>query len=176
MKFYQVTGSSGVLSQNTWQNSDQFNSIAAGTGQANRLGRQIRVHRVRYAIQPSDLAANSLFAVSHNLRVDPTVAASDMFPGSGSSRAMHEYPNPLLTRETYHHRVATAMQWAGASFGTTPSYANVMVIVDQTFEKGKLVSYDSAGAVVGSSPFLYYGTDETSITVAFGVQIWFTDE
>jgi hypothetical protein len=176
MKFYQATGNMGILSQNTWQNQDQFGSITAGTGQANRLGRQIRVHRVRYVLRPSTLAAESMFGFSHVRRLDPTVSASDMFPGSGSARALYQYPPPLLQSSVYDHRIATAMDWVGAARGTTPSYVDLAVVVDQKFERGFVINYDLAGAVVGPSPFLYFAVDETSITMDWGCQIWFTDE
>lgn len=176
MKFFQTTASTGVLSQYTWQTADQMNNIAAGTGQGQRLGRQIRVHRVRYALYPSDMAGDTVFAVSNVMRVDPTVSSSDLFPTSGSNRSYFEYPNPLLQTKVFEHTVKTAMQWAGATFGTTPSYASACIVADQSFGKGKLISYDAAGSLVGPSPVLFFCVSETSISIDIGCQIWFTDE
>lgn len=176
MKFFQTLATTGIISQNTWQSADQLSNIAAGTGQNQRLGREIRIHRMRMTLNPSDLAADSLFALSFVCRVDPTVASSDIFPSSGSTRALLEYPNPLMVSKVYEHRISTAMTAAGGAFGTTPSYGALCWVVDQTWEKGFRLRYDAGGAIFGASPLVLFATNESSISVDVGVQIWFTDE
>jgi hypothetical protein len=166
----------GILSQNTWTSADQIASIAQGTGQANRLGLEIRLRRLRMVISFSEQASQSNCGISFLERLDPTVSGSDIFGTNGLSRAELDFPNPAVVRQVFRHQVNSAEGWTGAAHGTTPSYSSVTVVVDHDFgEKGKLIRYDLAGAVVGPLPMVWFITNETSISCQLGTQLWFTD-
>lgn len=175
MKYYNVLANTGVLSQYTWTSADQLAALPVGTGQGQRLGRMIRVYRMRIVVAFSDMAADSRVGLSFSERIDPTVTGSDLFASNGSVRTDLEYPNPMVVRKVYHHSVDSVMRHCGSTFGTTPSYCAPVYVVDQSWAKGLVIRYD-VSAVVGPSPVLWHVVDETSISASIGTQIWFTDE
>jgi hypothetical protein len=176
VKFKSVTQATGILSQNTWSVSDQIGGITQGATQATRLGLEIRLRRMRVVISFSEQASQSNCGFSFLDRLDPTVSGSDIFGTNGLTRAELDYPNPAVVNRVYSHVVNSAEGFTGAAHGTTPSYSSVTIVVDHDFgQKGKLVRYDLAGAVVGPLPMVWYITNETSISAQIGTQLWFTD-
>jgi hypothetical protein len=179
MKYYTVSNSAGVLSQNTWSSlvsgtSAVWAGIAQGTDQNQRLGRRINVRRLRVVMCPSAMAYDTRLAAFTVQRIDSNIASSDLFSSSGSTRSQFDYPNPVGQEAVYAHTLGTAMQLAGATGGTTPSYATVVVVHDVTFRKGVPVSYDPSGAT-GPLPITYVNCSETAITMDYFIQVWFQD-
>ncbi len=178
MKYYTAFNTMGILSQNTWgavvSSTGVWNSISLGTDQDDRLGRRIRVHRYRIVLNPSDQAYDTICAAYTVMRTDSNIAASDLFVSSGSARSQYDHPNPVGQSAVYKGEVGSAMQFAGACGGTTPSYCNVVLVHDVNLGRGRVVSYDVSGAT-GPTIMTYFNTSETSITLDYGVQVWFTD-
>lgn len=175
LKYFTTTASTGIVSQYTWNNFDQLGNIAAGTAQNQRLGRVIRLHRMRVVLSPGAQAYDTVLSFVLLKRLDPSISSSDIWPDSGSARSQLNYPNPLCAPVVYHETCKTLAQYAGSAGGTTPSYAPVVLVFDQHWEKGFPVSYDAGGAVIGASPIPHWCVSTTSVSADVAVQYWFTD-
>lgn len=176
VKFFQTTASTGVASQHTWSSYDNLNNLPQGTDQDERLGRLIRIKRMRCVIKYNTPAYTTTVGHILLMRLDPSVSASDLWVTNGSNRTVLLEPNPLCYRTIYSHMVKTITQLSMAAGGTTPSYGQAVHVIDHHFGKGVQVRYDAAGAVIGPSPLPYYCTDESGLTFDVAYQVWFTDE
>lgn len=179
LKYYTAINNMGLVSSNVWNamvsSAGPFNAIVQGTEQNQRLGRRIRVHRYRMVVYPSDMAADSLLGAYTVTRTDSNIASSDLFVSSGGSLSQCDYPNPVGQSAVHAHTCGTVQQLVGGgAFGTTPSYGSLTIIHDVNFRKGMPVEYDVSGAT-GPLPMTYVSVGETSITLNYAVQVWFTD-
>jgi len=175
VKFYETTYSPGIMSANTWNEIDALASIVAGTGQNQRLGRRIRLLRMRVVVRVN-MNADSTAAFIFGKWKDQTVAGSDLFSTSGSTRSEMCAPNPTCVVDLFEHRCGTLMEYVGAAYGTTPSYVKNNFIFDHRFRKGMPIVYDVAGTTLGAYPSLWHCWDETSVSPEIAVEYWYTDE
>ncbi len=177
LKFYETTASLGVGSSITWTELDYLPSIVAGTGQNQRLGRKIRLIRMRYVLRLLTNAETTFAAVT-GVWKDQTVSGSDLFSTSGSARTELCAPNPTCVVKLQDVRgPKTALQFAGGAYGTTPSYVTNVHVFDVHFGKnGMPIIYDGSGSTLGPYPSVWYCFNETSVTPEAAVEFWYTDE
>lgn len=174
LKFYETTYAPGIMAANTWNEVDALASIVAGTGQNQRLGRKIRLHRMRFVVRVN-MNAESTAAFIVGKWKDQTVAGSDLFSTSGTTRAELCAPNPTCVVALFDHVCATMMKFVGATYGTTPSYVKHAFVFDHHFRKGMEIVYDVAGTTLGAYPSLWHCWDETSVSPEMAVEYWYTD-
>ncbi len=166
MKYF--TAFTGVTpTTNTWTNFAQWANIANGTGQNQRLGRMIRVHRIRHLVGGLHASGENI-ALSTVHKVDVTVSPVDLFASSGSDRSEYDYPNPALVRAVPHHTLKS---------GNMAAEGGLVFVIEHDVRCNVLVRYDASGSVQGPTIDPYFiSAEATPTSHDLAVQYWFTDE
>lgn len=166
LKQYATTTVSGVVASTAWQSAPIMIGIANGNTASTRLGRAIRVRRIRLACQWT--AASAIDSVAFGLlRLrDDAISASDAIP-----------TNDVLAYPITEIAVPVG-PWHVDGYGALiEGYNSTLVpttmIVDVNLNQ--IVRYDDSGNCVGPTFDCFYKQSVTNGTFRIITTIWFED-
>lgn len=142
-----------------------LSGIAQGVGSSNRLGRQIRIHRIRSTVVLTSVSNADIMSVAAAILPEDEEPAATLFPSQGNGVA--RWATPSVTR-VLKESAATVAKYDGGS-------GNAIAVWEGDFNLNMTLKYTAAGTVQGADYALAAMAERLGATTFHKFEVWFTD-